>query len=89
MQTSPADRYRRDSRHTSVISPLVVYNSIGPIQREVKHSATPDISSYDSPVRNAGDAISMVQTADGAVVEISTMLQRSLKTEIFCLQEVS
>ena len=34
------------------------------------------IRSTDMAVRNAGDAISMVQTAEGALGEVSTMLQR-------------
>ena len=36
-------------------------------------------------MRNAGDAISMVQTADGAVVEISNMLQRMRELAIQAL----
>jgi len=34
------------------------------------------IRSSDMAIRNAGDAISMVQTAEGALGEVSTMLQR-------------
>ena len=34
------------------------------------------INGLDMAVRNANDAISMLQTADGAIIEISSMLQR-------------
>jgi flagellin len=37
---------------------------------------TSQINGLNMAVRNANDAISLVQTADGAVVEISSMLQR-------------
>ena len=37
---------------------------------------TSQINGLNMAVRNANDAISLVQTADGAVVEISNMLQR-------------
>ena len=37
---------------------------------------TSQINGLDQAVRNANDAISMVQTADGAMVEVDTMLQR-------------
>ena len=35
-----------------------------------------NIQGLKQAVRNAGDAISMVQTAEGATQEITTMLQR-------------
>ena len=37
---------------------------------------TSQIKGLDQAVRNANDAISMVQTADGALIEITNMLQR-------------
>ena len=37
---------------------------------------TAQIKGLDQATRNANDAISMVQTADGAMAEVSTMLQR-------------
>ena len=37
---------------------------------------TSQINGLNMAVRNANDAISMVQTADGALVEVSGMLQR-------------
>ena len=37
---------------------------------------TSQINGLNMAVRNANDAISLVQTADGAVIEISNMLQR-------------
>ncbi|MGB1372735.1 MAG: flagellin [Aequoribacter sp.] len=37
---------------------------------------TSQIRGLDQAVRNAGDAISMIQTADGALNEVSNMLQR-------------
>ena len=37
---------------------------------------TSQINGLNMAVRNANDAISMVQTADGAIKEISSMLQR-------------
>ena len=46
---------------------------------------TSQIRGLDQAVRNAGDAISMVQTADGAVVEISNMLQRMRELAIQAL----
>ena len=46
---------------------------------------TSQIIGLDQAVRNAGDGISMVQTADGAVVEISNMLQRMRELAIQAL----
>ena len=46
---------------------------------------TSQIRGLDQAVRNAGDGISMVQTADGAVVEISNMLQRMRELAIQAL----
>ena len=37
---------------------------------------TSQINGLNMAVRNANDAISMVQTADGAMIEVSSMLQR-------------
>ncbi len=37
---------------------------------------TSQIRGLDQAVRNGNDAISMIQTADGALVEVSNMLQR-------------
>ena len=37
---------------------------------------TSQIRGLDQAVRNGNDAISMLQTADGAMVEVSNMLQR-------------
>jgi flagellin len=37
---------------------------------------TSQINGLNMAVRNANDAISMVQTADGALVEVTNMLQR-------------
>jgi flagellin len=37
---------------------------------------TSQINGLNTAVRNANDAISMIQTADGAMIEMSTMLQR-------------
>jgi flagellin len=34
------------------------------------------INGLDMAVRNANDAISMIQTADGAMIEVTSMLQR-------------
>ena len=48
----------------------------------ISQRMTSQIRGLDQAVRNAGDAISMVQTADGAVVEISNMLQRMRELSI-------
>ena len=37
---------------------------------------TQNIQGLNQSIRNAGDAISMIQTAEGATQEITTMLQR-------------
>ena len=37
---------------------------------------TSQVNGLNMAVRNANDAISMVQTADGALVEVTNMLQR-------------
>ena len=37
---------------------------------------TSQINGLNQAVRNANDAISMVQTADGALIEVTNMLQR-------------
>ena len=37
---------------------------------------TAQINGLDQSVRNANDAISLVQTADGALIEVTAMLQR-------------
>jgi flagellin len=42
----------------------------------ISSKMTSQINGLNMAVRNANDAISLVQTADGAVVEISSMLQR-------------
>jgi flagellin len=42
----------------------------------ISSKMTSQINGLNMAVRNANDAISLVQTADGAVVEISAMLQR-------------
>ena len=51
----------------------------------ISQRMTSQIRGLDQAVRNAGDAISMVQTADGAVVEISNMLQRMRELAIQAL----
>jgi flagellin len=42
----------------------------------ISSKMTSQIRGLDQAVRNANDAISMVQTADGAAIEVSNMLQR-------------
>ncbi len=51
----------------------------------ISQRMTSQIRGLDQAVRNAGDGISMVQTADGAVVEISNMLQRMRELAIQAL----
>ena len=42
----------------------------------ISSSMTSQINGLNMAVRNANDAISMIQTADGAMIEVSSMLQR-------------
>ena len=42
----------------------------------VSSRMTAQIKGVDQAVQNAGDAISMIQTADGASIEIGNMMQR-------------
>ncbi len=42
----------------------------------ISSKMTSQIRGLDQAVRNANDAVSMIQTADGAAIEISNMLQR-------------
>ena len=42
----------------------------------VSSRMTAQIQGVDQAVQNAGDAISMIQTADGASIEIGNMMQR-------------
>ena len=42
----------------------------------ISSKLTSQILGLDQAARNANDAISMVQTADGAMAEVDTMLQR-------------
>ena len=42
----------------------------------ISSKMTSQINGLNMAVRNANDAISMVQTADGALIEVSNMLQR-------------
>ena len=42
----------------------------------ISSKMTSQVNGLNQAVRNANDAISMIQTADGAIVEISEMLQR-------------
>jgi flagellin len=42
----------------------------------ISQSMTAQIRSLDTAVRNANDGVSMAQTAEGALVEVSNMLQR-------------
>jgi flagellin len=42
----------------------------------ISSKMTSQINGLNQAVRNANDAISMIQTADGAIIEISEMLQR-------------
>ncbi len=50
---------------------------------------TQQIKSLDQAVRNAGDAISMIQTAEGATNEITSMLQRMRELSIQAMNETS
>ena len=42
----------------------------------ISSKMTSQIRGLDQAVRNANDAISMIQTADGAAIEITNMFQR-------------
>ena len=42
----------------------------------ISSKMTSQINGLNQAVRNANDAISMIQTADGALVEVTNMLQR-------------
>ena len=50
---------------------------------------TSQINSLDQAVRNAGDAISMVQSADGAMVEITNMVQRMRELAIQAISDTN
>ena len=50
---------------------------------------TSQINSLDQAVRNAGDAISMVQSADGAMVEITNMVQRMRELAIQSISDTN
>ena len=42
----------------------------------ISSKMTSQVRGLDQAVRNGNDAISMIQTADGALIEVSNMLQR-------------
>jgi flagellin len=50
---------------------------------------TSQINGLNMAVRNAGDAISMVQTADGALVEVTNMLQRMRELSVQAASETN
>jgi flagellin len=50
---------------------------------------TSQINSLDQAVRNAGDAISMVQSADGAMIEITNMVQRMRELAIQSISDTN
>ncbi|GIR39779.1 MAG: hypothetical protein CM15mP51_05590 [Porticoccaceae bacterium] len=50
---------------------------------------TSQINGLNMAVRNANDAISMVQTADGAAVEVSNMLQRMRELAVQAASETT
>ena len=50
---------------------------------------TSQINSLDQAVRNAGDAISLVQSADGAMVEITNMVQRMRELAIQAISDTN
>jgi len=50
---------------------------------------TSQINSLDQAVRNAGDAISMVQSADGAMVEVTNMTQRMRELAIQAISDTN
>ena len=46
-----------------------------------------EIRSLNQAVRNAGDAVSLLQTADGATAEISNMLQRMREISVLSVND--
>jgi len=50
---------------------------------------TQQIGALDQAVRNAGDAISLIQTTEGATVEISSMLQRMRELAIQAVNDTN
>jgi flagellin len=46
-----------------------------------------EIRSLNQAVRNAGDAVSLLQTADGATSEISSMLQRMRELSVLSVND--
>ena len=50
---------------------------------------TSQINSLDQAVRNAGDAISLVQSADGAMIEITNMVQRMRELAIQSISDTN
>jgi flagellin len=50
---------------------------------------TSQINSLDQAVRNAGDAISMVQSADGAMIEVTNMTQRMRELAIQAISDTN
>jgi flagellin len=50
---------------------------------------TSQLNGLNMAVRNAGDAISMVQTADGALVEVTNMLQRMRELSVQAASETN
>ena len=50
---------------------------------------TSQINSLDQAVRNAGDAISMVQSADGAMIETTNMVQRMRELAIQAISDTN
>ena len=50
---------------------------------------TSQINSLDQAVRNAGDAISMVQSADGAMIEVTNMVQRMRELAIQSISDTN
>ena len=50
---------------------------------------TSQINSLDQAVRNAGDAISLVQSADGAMIETTNMVQRMRELAIQAISDTN
>ena len=50
---------------------------------------TSQINSLDQAVRNAGDAISLVQSADGAMIEVTNMVQRMRELAIQAISDTN
>ena len=48
----------------------------------ISSKLTAQVSGLNQAVRNGNDAIAMLQTADGAMIEVSNMLQLSLYTHL-------